>query len=224
MNSPVDDSGAEAGKEKSMSESPANTMTTFHSKLQPSPLSQSALTQKASPQKITSSPSANSSNTLLNGNKRSHVTDTTSSPTPASTLPPKKRRRVSRSTSPSMQKSRSKPIISPVRCLPSSKVAASSGDSYSDTSLPSPVENGIPQQYLRDFSKHASSGDGSKSRSRHHHRRHHHHSSSKSHRDHHPDRRHHRRREEEPGERGRRDYHTSSSSSKSRRTEPDRYR
>lgn len=228
MNSPVaDDSGTEAGKEKSRSESPV-TLTTVHSKLQPSPLSQSSNAHKASPQKPTTSSSppapANSSSTLLNGNKRSQVSDTASSPTPTSAPPPKKRR-VSRSTSPTMQKARTKVIISPVRCVTSTKVAASSGDSYSDSSLPSPVENGIPQQYLRDF-KHNSKG-----RTKHHHHHRHHHRDRSSH--HHDDRRHHRSRREEEGDRdrgrrgGAKDYQSSSSSSssgKSRRTEQDRYR
>ncbi len=240
VNSPGDDSGVEARKEKGLSESPALT-TTIHSKLQPSPLSQASLTQKASPMQVVSPPPPSSlankaSNSLLNGSKRPRVsTASFSSPTPA---PPSKRRRVSHSTSPSMERSRrmggsTKPIISPVRCVISSKVAASSGDSYSDTSLPSPVENGIPEQYRRDFSKHSTAG-GSKTRSKHHHHRHRHHRSSSKPR-HHAERRHHHNRhrtldDNEEGGRGRRvgrDYQASSSSSssgKSRRTESGRYR
>ena len=56
----------------------------------------------------------------------------------------------------------SRPVISPIRL-------ASSGDSYSDTSPPSPPrENGLPEQYRRNFNK-------TYSNKNHHHRRHRHH-------------------------------------------------
>ena len=76
---------------------------------------------------------------------------------------------------------RVKPVISPIRMV-------SSGESYSDGSVPSPKENGIPEQYRKDFTKH-------KSRSKHHHHRHHHHRSSKTQHE----RRHHRRPRGESG-------------------------
>ena len=56
----------------------------------------------------------------------------------------------------------SKPVISPIRL-------ASSGESFSDTSPPSPKMNGLPEQYRRNFNKNYNKQQSSG----HHHHRHH---------------------------------------------------
>lgn len=97
----------------------------------------------------------------------------------------------------------SKPIISPIHF-------ASSGDSYSDTSPPSPKENGLPEQYRRNFNK-----NYSKQNHHHHHHHRHHHRSGKAYVD-----KHQHRYQEEDGRGSRR----GQIHSKSRRTEHDHFR
>lgn len=114
-----------------------------------------------------------------------------------------------------------KPIISPIRVAKKQAAEASYNsksfsDSYSEGSehSPGPRENGIPEQYRRDFSKH-------KSRSKHHH---HHSSRSSSAKGHRESRHHHHRRHQHQEESGRNRRGHNYQNSKLRRTKGEHHR
>lgn len=182
----------------------------IQSKLLPSP----SLSQRTSPNNA--SPLTAANQIITNGGKAKNPVSPKSLKRQTTTIssPAPKRKKVG-SCSPEalvLENSvSSKPVISPIRVM-----GASSGDTSSEGTGSSPRENGIPEQYRQDFTKH-------KGRSKVH--RHHHHRSSKPHHERHHHRHHQERgrgrdREEVGQDRRRRDQ----PSSKRRRTEFERYR